>query len=101
LNIDLTCTETDATKLLGLEGMGVIKVEVAEAGTIVQVATTDPAARGCPTCGVEATVRKDRRITRPRHLPYGGRTVDIRWHKQRWPRSFTCARQREVIGWGW
>jgi transposase len=82
--LDINDTDTDATKLLGLEGMGVIGVEVDAGGTTVHVATTDPAARGCPACGVISTARKDRRITRPRHLPYGGQTVAIRWHKWRW-----------------
>ena len=64
--------------------MGVIKVEDGEAGLTVHVTTMDPAARACPACGVFSTSRKDRRITTPRHLPYGGRPVTIRWHKSRW-----------------
>jgi hypothetical protein len=82
--LDINGTDTDATKLLGLEGMGVIGVEVDAGGAAVHVATTDPAARGCPVCGVISTARKDRRVTRPRRLPCGGQTVAIRWHKWRW-----------------
>jgi transposase len=84
LNIDDTCTDTDATLLLGLEGLGVIKVEEAGAGLVVHVATLGEGARACPECGVISTMRKDRRLTRPRQLPYGGRTVELRWHKSRW-----------------
>ncbi|MFD9599767.1 hypothetical protein [Streptomyces sp. NPDC059970] len=47
-------------------------------GPRVHVATTDESARACPTCGVVSTVRKDRPVTAPRQLPYGGRTARIR-----------------------
>lgn len=53
-------------------------------GTVVHVVTTDEAARACPDCGVFSSFRKGRVITRPRHLPCGGRPVAIRWHKSRW-----------------
>jgi transposase len=103
LNTDDTCIDTGATLLLGLEGMGVIKVEEVDAGLVVHVATLGEAARACPSCGVISTVRKDRRITRPRQLPYGGRTADIRWHKSRWhcterlcPRGSFTEQTREV-----
>ncbi|MEU1568884.1 transposase family protein [Streptomyces mirabilis] len=40
-----------------------------------------------------ASVRKERVITRPRHLSCGGRPVAIRWHKSRWRCSEPgCAR---------
>jgi transposase len=84
LNTDDTCTDTYATRLLGLEGMGVIGVEDSEAGLTVHVVTTDESARACPCCGVISATRKDRRVTAPRHLPYGGRPARIRWHKSRW-----------------
>lgn len=84
MNIDDTCTDTDATLLLGLEGLGVIKVEEAGASLVVHVATLDEGARACPECGVLSTARKGGRLTRPRQLPYGGRTVELRWHKSRW-----------------
>jgi transposase len=84
LNTDDTRTDTDATLLLGLEGLGVIKVEKSGAALIVHVATLDEGARACPECGVVSTTRKDRRYTRPRQLPYGGRQVELRWHKSRW-----------------
>ena len=103
MDIDDTCTDTDATRLLGLEGMGVIGVEDGEAGLVVHVTTTDEAARACPTCGTISTTRKERRVTRPRQLPYGGRSVDIRWHKSRWycaerscPRTSFTEQTRQV-----
>ena len=103
MDIDDTCTDTDATRLLGLEGMGVIGVEDGEAGLVVHVTTTDEAARACPTCGTISSTRKERRVTRPRQLPYGGRSVDIRWHKWRWycaerlcPRTSFTEQTRQV-----
>jgi len=103
LNIDDTCIDTDATLLMGLEGMGVIKVEEAGSGLMVHVVTTDPQACACPACGVLSTTRKGGRITRPRQLPYGGRAVAIRWHKSRWycterlcPRTSFTEQTRQV-----
>ena len=84
LKINDTCTDTDATLLLGLEGLGVIKVEKSDGLLVVHVATTDAAARACPECGVFSRVRKGRRLTRPRQLPYGGQAVELVWHKSRW-----------------
>ena len=51
---------------------------------MVHVVTTNASARACPSCGVFATSRKERVVTRPRHLSCGGRTAVIRWHKSRW-----------------
>ena len=61
-----------------------IRVEEAGVGLVVHVATVDEGARACPECGVISTTRKDRRLTWPRQLPYGGRSVELRWHKSRW-----------------
>jgi transposase len=103
LTINDTCADTDATLLLGLEGLGVIKVEEAGEGLVVHVATVDEAARACPECGVLSTSRKGGRVTRPRQLPYGGRRVELRWHKSRWfcaealcPRTSFTERVRQV-----
>jgi transposase len=93
LNTNDTRLETDATLLLGLEGLGVIKVERAGAGLIVHVTTVDECARACPECGVLSTTRKGGRITRPRQLPYGGRSVELRWHKSRWHCRETLCRR--------
>lgn len=68
-------------------------------GPRVHVATTDESARACPTCGVVSTVRKDRPVTAPRHLPYGGRTARIRWHKSR-GHGGCCIAAVEVAGAG-
>jgi transposase len=85
LNSNDTEINESATHLLGLEGVGVIHVEDGGAGTVVvHVVTTDSCARACPACGVFASTRKQRVITRPRHLPCGGRRLEIRWHKSRW-----------------
>lgn len=103
MNTNDSCTDTYATRLLGLEGMGVIGVEDSAAGLVVHVVTTDEAARACPTCGVISITRKDQRVTAPRHLPYGGRTASIRWHKSRWyctetrcPRTSFTEQTRQV-----
>jgi transposase len=85
LNSNDTEINTAATHLLGIEGVGVVHVEDDGAGgTVVHVVTTNASARACPSCGVFATARKERVVTRPRHLSCGGRTAVIRWHKSRW-----------------
>ncbi|MGH3312266.1 MAG: ISL3 family transposase [Streptomyces sp.] len=85
MNSNDTEINESATHLLGLQGVGVIGVEEREDGVrVVHVVTTDPGARACPVCGVFASARKQRALTRPRHLPCGGRPVEIQWHKSRW-----------------
>jgi transposase len=85
LNIDDTGINEAATRLLGLEGVSVIKVkDDGSGGSTVYVVTAEDSARACPSCGVFATRLKDYRTTRPRHLPCGGRPVSIRWRKARW-----------------
>ena len=50
-------TESDATLLLGLEGLAVEQVELdAEGARVVHVVTDDEAAAGCPSCGMLSTV---------------------------------------------
>ena len=61
-----------------------IKVEEVGSVLVVHVATVDEGARACPQCGVLSTTRKGRRLTHPRQLPYGGRRVELYWHKSRW-----------------
>lgn len=79
MNSNDTEINTAATHLLGIEGVGVIRTEDDGAGgTVVHVVTTDGAARACPACGVLSISCKERVVTRPRHLPRGGRTVAIR-----------------------
>ncbi|WP_200309702.1 transposase family protein, partial [Streptomyces adelaidensis] len=85
MNIDDTGINEAATRLLGLEGVSVIKVKDDEAGgSTVYVVTAEDSARACPSCGIFATRLKDYRTTRPRHLLCGGRPVGIRWRKARW-----------------
>ena len=69
---------TDGTTLLfGLPGVQVERVERLADGTrVVQVATTDPTAAACPSCGVFSSSRKGRTTTSPKDIPYGeGRIV--------------------------
>lgn len=74
----------DTTRLLGLQGLAVTKVDEDEHGPVVHLETADERARACPGCGVQAVRAKEWVITRPRDLPAGGRPVRLRWHKRRW-----------------
>ncbi|MFG2126113.1 transposase family protein [Streptomyces sp. NPDC048710] len=75
----------EATLLLGLDRVSVVRIERLADGTRrVHLATADEAARACPSCGVFATRVKGTAITRPRNLPYGERDLQFRWHKRRW-----------------
>lgn len=75
----------DTTRLLGLAGLAVVRVDDgAHDGPVVHLVTADEQARGCPGCGVTATRMKEWVTTRPRDLPVGGRHVDLRWRKRRW-----------------
>jgi transposase len=74
-----------ATRLLGLEGLAVRRVETGEGGArVVHVVTADPLARGCRGCGVVATRVKECVVTRPRDVDVGGEPVRLVWHKRRW-----------------
>lgn len=76
---------SDATRLFGLEGLAVERVEVDEAGgRVVFLVTADETAAGCPTCGVISTSGKDWVRTRPRDLPHGLAVTRLVWRKQRW-----------------
>lgn len=75
----------DTTRLLGLAGLAVIRVdEATHDGPMVHLVTADEQARICPGCGVRATRIKEWVTTRPRDLPVAGRQVDLRWRKRRW-----------------
>jgi transposase len=74
----------DTTRLLGLEGLAVVKVVEGEHGPVVHLETADERARACPECGVEAARMKEWVTTRPRDLPVADRPVDLRWRKRRW-----------------
>jgi transposase len=58
---------------------------------MVHLRTTDPTTTAaCPQCGVFcgvfSTSVRQRRITRPKDLPYGEAPSVVRWHK----RQFAC-----------
>ncbi len=57
--------EHGTTLLLGLEGVAVQRVELAEDGSrMVHVGTAEPAAAACPSCGVFSSSVKGRVVTR-------------------------------------
>lgn len=75
----------DTTRLLGLDGLVVERVELDAAGVpVVDVSTGCEQARCCPGCGRRAVRVKQWATTRPRDLPVGGRQVRLRWRKRRW-----------------
>ncbi|WP_340561881.1 transposase family protein [Streptomyces sp. GSL17-111] len=84
----------EATLLLDLDGVSVIRVERLEDGTRrVHLATAEEAARACPECGAFAWKVKGTARTRPRDLPYGEHGLVLLWHKRRWwCREPTCPR---------
>jgi transposase len=82
---NFTETASDATLLLGLEGVAVLRVDVDGDGhRTVHVVTDDETATACPTCGVFATRVKECVVTAPRDLGMGGEPISVRWHKRRW-----------------
>jgi len=74
----------DTTRLLGLEGLAVVKVVEGEHGPVVHLETADERARACPECGGRACRVKEWVTTRPRDLLVAGRPADLRWRKRRW-----------------
>ncbi|PMR57338.1 ISL3 family transposase, partial [Verrucosispora sp. ts21] len=75
----------DTTRLLGLDGLVVERVEVDAAGVpVVDLSTGCEQARCCPQCGQRAVRVKQWATTRPRDLPVAGRPVRLRWRKRRW-----------------
>ena len=90
----------DATRLLGLAGLGVERVALTSLGIrVVQLVTADPDAARCPDCRQRSTSGKEWTLTRPRDLPVGGTGVRLQWRKRRWRkrrwrcRTATCTRQ--------
>ncbi|HET9655137.1 MAG TPA: hypothetical protein VFP72_07270 [Kineosporiaceae bacterium] len=56
---ELQFISEDGTRLLGLDGLALIGVELEQDGArVVHVVTADEAAAACPTCGVISTARK-------------------------------------------
>jgi len=76
---------TDASRLFGLEGLAVDRVEIdAAGGRVVHVVTSQVGASACPSCGVLSSSAKGRVTTRPRDIPYGTGSLRLVWHKRRW-----------------
>lgn len=77
--------EQGASRLLGIEGLAVTRVDLEEDGSrVAHVVTDDESAAACPSCGVFSTSVKGRAVTRPRDIPYGPTPVQVVWHKRRW-----------------
>lgn len=74
----------DTSLLLGLAGLAVVAVDGDITAPVVHLVTTDERARCCPDCGTRSRRTKDRRVTRPRDLPVGGRRPQLVWRKRRW-----------------
>ena len=116
--------ENGTTKLLGLAGVAVARVErddvADERARVVHVVTDDPGAACCPDCGTPSSSPKAWVTTRPKDLPYGPDPVELVWRKRRWrcqnpgcrrktfteaieavpPRMRTTTRLREAIAAG-
>lgn len=73
-----------ATALLGLDGLLVTDVETTAEATTVHACTEPGVGALCPDCQTPAQRCKEQVVTRPRDLPYVGRTVVLVWHKRRW-----------------
>jgi transposase len=74
----------DTTRLLGLDGLAVVRVADGMDGPVVHLVTADEEARRCPDCGTQARRSKGRRVTRPRDLHVGDRRPRLVWAKRRW-----------------
>ena len=75
----------DTTRLLGLDGLVVERVELHPDGSpVVHLSTNVEQARCCPQCGIRAARVKGWVLTRPRDLPVAGRITRLRWRKRRW-----------------
>jgi transposase len=111
----------EATLLLGIPGLVVTGVTEEEDGQAMVHVETHPdlreQARGCHGCGMRGTI-KERPVTEPRDVPWGGRMIRLQWRKIRlecanpqcpvgtfteWlpavpPRSRLTGRERDQIG---
>ncbi|WP_437772743.1 transposase family protein [Arthrobacter sp. KNU40] len=82
-----------ATNIFNLPDYRVISTGVSpDGGRRVIVETDQPP--GCPTCGVVASRRKERRFQRIRDIPVAG-PVEVLWSKYRW----YCGSSRFVGKW--
>ncbi len=77
--------ESDGSRLLGLGGLAVQRVDRdAFGGRVVHVETAEESASACPSCGVFSTSVKGQATTRPRDIRYGTAPLRLVWHKRRW-----------------
>lgn len=77
--------EADGSRLLGLDGLTVQRVDRDVFGSwVVHVETADESASACLTCGVFSTSVKGHATTRPRDIGYGTARLRLVWHKRRW-----------------
>lgn len=70
-----------ATILFNLPGYHVISTTITAGRRQVIIETDQPP--GCPSCGVVASRRKERRLQRLRDIPVAG-PVEVLWSKYRW-----------------
>lgn len=71
-----------ATKLFNLPGYRVISTTVTADGSR-HVIVDNEQQPGCPSCGVVATRKKERRFQRTRDIPVAGR-IEVVWRKYQW-----------------
>ena len=71
-----------ATSIFNLPDYRVISATVLDDGRRRVIVETDQPP-GCPTCGVVATRRKERRFQRIRDIPVAG-ALEVLWSKYRW-----------------
>lgn len=82
---ELDGAQEGATRLLGIDGLTVVNVEVdADGARVVHTVTDEAVPPACPKCGVVSTSPRGQARTRPRDVPYGDRPVRLVWHKRRW-----------------
>ncbi len=77
--------QVGASRLLGVEGLAVHRVDLEGSGVrVVHVLTDEEGAAACPACGVFSSSVKGHARTHPRDIPYGQAPVRLVWHKTRW-----------------
>ncbi|GAA3690605.1 hypothetical protein GCM10022267_91270 [Lentzea roselyniae] len=85
----------DTTLLLGLDGLAVDHVELdADGVRVVHVITADERTRCCPLRELVSASLKERVLTEPRDLPFGGDRIRLVWHKSWWRcRTLECPKR--------
>ena len=90
-----TGLDNDTTRLRGLAGVAVTRVELDERDNpMLALVTVDEAARRCPGCGMFSISPHSWVTTRPRDLLVAARPCQLRWNKRRWRcRNPACTRE--------